>query len=156
MAEGHMVTCIVRNNEPYMQVVIAASIVFFQTAASGANIAGTALALSGVLLYSFAKRSKPSEPVDVEKVCCFRAKEESLTSRCSCGDNTCISWRVEFRDDVCMCTTLPELCLQAIENSVLENLFTRVSPGTLYAKVTSSGKQAEKPKDSGEDLEYYL
>lgn len=51
-----------------MQVVIAASIVFFQTAANGANIAGTALALSGVLLYSIAKRSKPAEPVDVDKV----------------------------------------------------------------------------------------
>lgn len=50
------------------QVVIAASIMFFQTAASGANIAGTALALSGVLLYSIAKRSKPSDVVDVNKV----------------------------------------------------------------------------------------
>ena len=58
-----------------VQVVIAASIVFFQTAASGANIAGTALALSGVLLYSIAKRSKPTEAVDVDKV---------SSSPCSC------------------------------------------------------------------------
>lgn len=45
--------------------------------------------------------------------------------------------------------------LQAVENSALEDFFTRMSPGTLYAKVTSSGKPKDTPKDS-EDLEYYL
>lgn len=42
-----------------------------------------------------------------------------------------------------------------MENSALEDVFMRVSPGTLYAKVTSGKKPAEKPRDS-EDLEYYL
>jgi Triose-phosphate Transporter family len=50
-----------------MQVVIAASIFVFKTAASMTNIAGTALALSGVLLYSLAKRSVPGA-VDADKV----------------------------------------------------------------------------------------
>lgn len=55
-----------------------------------------------------------------------------------------------------MCTcAIAGLCVQATANSTLENLFARVSPGTLYAKVTSSGKPEEKPKDS-DDLEYYL
>jgi hypothetical protein len=43
-----------------MQVVIGASIMFFKTAASSANIAGTVVALTGVLLYSLAKRSAPA------------------------------------------------------------------------------------------------
>lgn len=46
--------------------------------------------------------------------------------------------------------------VQAVENSALEDLFTRVSPGTLYAKVTSSGKPADKAEEETEDLEYYL
>lgn len=50
-----------------MQTVIAASILFFQTAASMTNIAGTSLALSGVLLYSLAKRTIKTEP-DMESV----------------------------------------------------------------------------------------
>ena len=40
-----------------MQVVIAASILFFKTPASMTNIAGTAVALTGVLLYSLVKRT---------------------------------------------------------------------------------------------------
>lgn len=63
-----------------LQVVIAASIVFFQTAASATNIAGTAVALSGVLLYSFAKRSQKGV-VDPEQVLpCFHGSLFSMFS----------------------------------------------------------------------------
>lgn len=77
MNDKSMLTC--SSNTYTVQVVIAASIVFFQTAASGANIAGTTMALSGVLLYSIAKRSKPTEPVDVEKV-----SSPTCPGTCSC------------------------------------------------------------------------
>jgi hypothetical protein len=50
-----------------MQAVIAASMIFFKTAASSANIAGTVVALTGVLLYSIAKRSAPTK-MDLEAV----------------------------------------------------------------------------------------
>jgi hypothetical protein len=73
-----------------VQVVIAASIIFFQTAASGANIAGTALALSGVLLYSIAKRSKPGT-VDVSKVQ-FSAASHNNVSLVSLCLNLLFSW----------------------------------------------------------------
>jgi hypothetical protein len=48
------------------------------------------------------------------------------------------------------------MCVQAIQNSSLEDLFNRVSPGALYAKVTSSGKPVEEKAKAEETLDYYL
>jgi hypothetical protein len=45
--------------------------------------------------------------------------------------------------------------VQPVANTALEDLFNRVSPGTLYAKMTESRKPKDKLKDADEP-EYYL
>ena len=78
-------------------MVIAASILFFKTPASGANIAGTAVALSGVLAYSLAKRTV-KEVQDFEQVCCQHfSSEHVLVARDMCYPGTQLTARKRTR-----------------------------------------------------------
>jgi hypothetical protein len=66
-----------------MQIVIAASILFFRTAASLTNIAGTSVALSGVLLYSLAKRTIKTEPdLDAVRMSCMLVGCPNISDHC--------------------------------------------------------------------------
>ena len=61
----------------WLQVVIAASIVFFKTPASATNIIGTSVALGGVFAYSLIKRTvRDRQDFESVRQACLTAKHQ--------------------------------------------------------------------------------